>query len=190
MNLLFAAGGPLARPLEELTLTLGNNGRSHIVFGVADDEVLRKEAMAELGERLSELYTFYEFDYADAPMESLPRYCRTLPRESPRLVFAYGLDVLAAERDATAYHAALDYLNIHREDVRYAECAVVLWLDGERWSDLLERAPDFADWRQASAVFELGEGQRAERTPLGRLAVTEAESLRDQIRRFDDLMER
>ena len=189
MNPAFAEGAPLAAPLRRLEEELRGAGRSHIVLAVAEDEVVRQEVTAELGERLSGLYALHEFDFADPPLPSLPRFYRSRGGDLPPCVFAHGLEALVEPRDAEAYGQALDLLNGHREDLRLVPGAVVLWLDRRTQADVLERAPDFADWQTEGVTFALPAGQRAERTLLGRLTVAEAEDLRLEARRLEKALE-
>ncbi|MCP4616799.1 MAG: hypothetical protein GY844_10195, partial [Bradyrhizobium sp.] len=189
MNPVFEANGLFAEPFQKIFLPLRDSSRSHIVLAVADEETVRWEVTAELGERLTGAYTFFEFDHADPPEPSLPRFCRSLAREAPILVVAHGLEVLA-RRDAEAYDTALHFLNAHREDITLSPCALVLWLTTRTLADVMERAPDFADWQNAWATFALPQGERLERTALGRLPITEAEGLRLQVRRYAEMLRR
>ncbi|MCP4661507.1 MAG: NACHT domain-containing protein, partial [bacterium] len=88
------------------------------------------------------------------------------------------------------YREALHFLNAHREDLRLAPGAVLLWLTTPALGDVLEQAPDFADWQTAGATFALPPGRQIERTALGRLSITEAEELRRQIRRCEEMLAR
>ncbi len=191
MNSFFVEGQPLAAPLRKLTTVMGDNGRSHVVLAVADDDVVRREAMAELAERLSGLYSVYPFDFAEPPTRSLPRYGRSLSGDEPVCIFGYGLEDLKERSDAEeGYFAALHFLNAHREDIRNFKFSVVLWLTTSDLVDVLERAGDFADWKTTLARFELRPGCRIERSALGRLSLEEAESLRRQIRGFEEMLDR
>ncbi len=189
MNPAFADGGVLAEPLRRLRLILDDTAQTHVVLVTADDEGVRREAMAELAEQLSGRYRVAELDYGAAPLPSLPRYYRQLLDGEPVCLFAHGLERLAA-RDPDAYGEALHFLNAHREDLRLAPGAVVLWLDTPTWKDVLEKAPDFADWETGGAAFALPAGRKVERTALGRLPLREAETLRRQVRHIRDMLER
>lgn len=186
MNPAFADGSPLAQPLQRILVTMDDTSRAHVVLAVAEDEMVRREAMAELAERLSGRWTLYEFDYRRAPMASLPRFCRTLPRETPACVFAHGLEALTGE----AYDEALTLLNHHRDDFRLTGCAVVLWLTARSFHGVLERAPDFADLQNACAIFDLPTETKLEPGARGPLPIDEAEDLRDQVRRFRAMLRR
>jgi HEAT repeat protein len=189
VNPILAEAAPLAEPFERILSALQDNRRSHVVLAVTDDETVRQEVTAALGEHLSGLYSFAEYDFADAPVASLPRYYRSLTKKAPVCVVARGLEILR-EREPARYKEALHFLNAHREDVRLAPGAVVLWTTTATFADVQEQAPDFADWENAVARFELPEGTRVERTALGRLALGEAEDQRRQIRRIEEMLKR
>jgi len=189
MNEIFAPNKPLAKPMQHILLELRDSSRAHIVLTVSDNATLRCEAIAELSERLSGKYALYEFDYNSTGKLSLPRFCRTLRNELPVCVFARGLEELK-KRDEEKYETALDLLNAHREDIRETQTAVVLWLTSQTQAELLQHAPDFADWRTADVTFVLPEGWTLEETLLGRLSLTEAENLRRQARRLEEMLAR
>ncbi len=191
MNRLFASGQPLATPLRRILLDLRDTRRSHIVLAVADNPVLRREAIAEVARRLSGKYALREFDFLHTDVLSLGRFCRTAAadEEQPVCVLAHGLDALKAH-DAARYRTALELLNAHREDIRDTKTAVVLWLDAATNADVLEHAPDFADWRTASVTFDLPPDETVVETKLGALSVAEAERHRRQIRRFEEMLQR
>ena len=191
MNALFEPGGPLCEPMRQVASGFDDRGRSHIVLIRVDDAVLRQETSAELADRLSGRYALRELDYTRFDRTgpgslSLPRFCRTLPHDPPACVFGSRLEGLKRE-DAGRYEAALHFLNAHREDIRLARATVVLWLTVETYKDLWARAPDFASWRTADATFSLPDGRRAQDTPLGGVSLHEAEALRDQARRLEEM---
>ena len=186
---LFVAGAPLYEPLQRLWLDLRDTHRTHIALATAEDTIVRQEAMAALGERLSGSYTFHVFDMIDPPAESLPRFCRTLVDGGPFCVMVTGFHDLKL-RDPDAYARALHFLNTHREDVRHSGVALVLWLTQSTLGDVLEDAADFADWHTVEVTFSLPQGQRAERTALGRLSLREAESLRHQACQLEKMLGR
>jgi HEAT repeat protein len=188
MNEMFAPGGPLAEPLQQILLPLRDTGRSHIIFAVADDAKLRREVTAELAERLSGTYAFREFDFVNG-QPSLPRFCRTQHDELPICVIASGLETLR-ERDTERYEEALRLLNMHREDIRNSGAAVVLPMNSEVFSDVVRRAPDFADWLTAQTSFNPPDGRAVQVTDLGRLSITEAEALRRQARDLTEMLGR
>lgn len=189
MNKIFTPDKPLSEPMERVLLDLYDSGRSHIVLAVDDYAPLRREVMAELGERLTDRYALYEFDYARAAQLSLPRFRRTPSDELPICVFAYGLEELKRQ-DSEKYETAIDFLNAHREDIRDTKNAVILSVCSHTHADLLRCAPDFADWRTADAAFVLSDGRRVEEIALGKLSITEAEHLRRQASRFEAMLER
>ncbi len=198
MNPVFAEGAPPATALRSILARMRDTEVSHIVLAVADDDIVRQEAMAELGERLSGRYRLAELDYADPPLPSLPRYYRQLAgvppkgdkrKDPPICLFAHGLKGLKA-RQPERYEEALHYLNAHREDLRLAPGAVILWLTTACWEDVQEQAPDFADWETGGVTFALPPGQRIERTALGRLTIDEAEELRREVAGFRELLAR
>lgn len=189
MNTLFAPDKSLAEPLQRILVDLHDCTRSHIVLVTADDAILRHETAAELARQLSGQYVLYEFDYTQTDQLSLPRFCRTLPRDRPVCVFATHLEQLK-HQDQDKYETALHFLNAHREDLRLTRTTVVLWLTLQTYKDLWESAPDFADWRTTDVTFSLPEGRRVEETQLGKLSLKEAEELRHQIRRFEDILAR
>ena len=194
MNALFEPGGPLCEPMRQVASGFDDRGRSHIVLIRVDDAVLRQETSAELADRLSGRYALRELDYTRFDRTgpgslSLPRFCRTLPHDPPACVFGSRLEGLKRE-DAGRYEAALHFLNAHREDIRLARATVVLWLTIETYKDLWARAPDFASWRTADATFSLPDGRRAQDTPLGGVSLHEAEALRDQARRLEEMCSR
>jgi HEAT repeat protein len=193
VNPVFAEDGALAQPLGSLLARLHDEQASHIVLAVADDEMVRQEVTAELGERLSGSYRLEEFDFTAAPLPSLPRYYRQLAGDLPVCLFAHGLEALKAharESGGEEFEQALHYLNAHREDLRLAPGALILWLTSETWKDVQEEAPDFADWESAGVSFVVPPDQRVERTPVGRLSVKEAEDLRRQARGFREMLAR
>ncbi len=187
----FAAGGVFDEPLRRILGMLGAPNMSHLILAVADDDVVRQEATAQIGERLSGRYRFAEFDYADAPLPSLMRFYRRLSADygGPVCLFAHGLEVLKV-RGGEAYEKALHFLNAHREDLTRAHGAVFLWLTTDTWEDVLEQAPDFADWESVGVTFALPAGRRLERTALGRLSVRDAEDQRRQVERFREMLAR
>ena len=189
MNTIFTSGKPLAEPLQRILVDLHNCTRSHIVLATADDATLRRETRAELARQISGKYVLYEFDYAQTDQLSLPRFCRTLSHDRPVCVFATHLEQLK-QQDEDKYETALHFLNAHREDLRLTRTTVVLWLTLQTYKDLWESAPDFADWRTTDVTFSLPDGRRVEETPLGKLSLNEAEELRHQIRRFEDMLAR
>lgn len=189
MNCVFADDGALAEPMKRLLFVLNDNEHSHIVLAEADDEVVRQEAMAELGERLNGKYRIAEFNYARPPLPSLMRYYRQQSAKPPVCLFAYGMEVLKARRPEE-YSDALHFLNAHREDSWTAPGAVVLWLTTSTFKDVLIQAPDFSDWATSGITFALPDGERIERTALGRLSVTEAEELRHNTERFREMLSR
>ena len=187
----FEDGGIFDLPLRRILGTLRAPNLSHLALAVADDDVVRQEATAQIGDRLTGSYRFEEFDYADTPMPSLLRFYRQLSGDDgdPVCLIAHGLDVLKA-RGGEAYEEALHFLNMHREDLTLAHGAVVLWLTADTWKDVLEQAPDFADWESVSVTFELPADRRLERTALGRLSIHDAEDVRRQVRRFREMLAR
>jgi hypothetical protein len=192
MNPLFEEGRELATSFHKLGIVLRGNGRSHIVLAVADDDIVRQEAMTELAERLSGSYAVHGFDFAtlDRPTKSLPRFGRSLSANGPVSVFGYGLEELKARRGSEEdYKEALYFLNAHREDIRYSGCTVVLWLTSPVFIDVLQQAGDFADWRRAVVELELPPGCEIERSALGRLSLGEAERLRQKILSYEEMLE-
>ena len=189
MNTLFEPGKPLNEQMRQIVSGLHDRIRSHIVLVTADDSTLRREAFAELARQLSGQYVLQEFDYTTADLLSLPRFCRTLPRDRPVCVFGSHLEKLK-QQDAKRYETALHFLNAHREDIRLTRTTVVLWLTVQTYKDLWAAAPDFADWRTTDVNFSLPDGWRAQETQLGKLSLQEAEELRHQIRRFEDMLAR
>lgn len=147
----------LSGPLAPILLDLRDSSRAHIAMAIADDEVLRREAMAELRRQLSQRYRIFDLDYAGTDQLNLPRYCRSLSADLPVCIFAYGLDKLKWQSQEK-YDVALDLLNAHREDIKNSGAAVILWLTTETEDDLRRWAPDFADWSTANVTLTLSEG--------------------------------
>ena len=191
MNTIFEPGKPLNERMQQIVSGLHDHTRSHIVLVTVDDATLRREAFAELARQLSGQYVLQEFDYttAEPDLLSLPRFCRTLPHDRPVCVFGSHLEELKQE-DEEKYETALHFLNAHREDVRLTRTTVVLWLTVQTYKDLWTSAPDFADWRTTDVTFSLPDGWQAQETQLGKLFLHEAEQLRHQIRRFEDMLAR
>ncbi len=189
MNEIFAPGQALADAIEQVAGDLRDRSRSHIVFVVAESFIVRREAIAELAERLSGDYAMREFDYRRANQLSLPRFCRTLRDDLPVCVFATGLPELR-ELDREKYETALTLLNNHREDLQLSPCALILWLTQQARGDLIEQAPDFADWRTTEAALTLPSGTRIKQTPLAALPIEEAEQFRHQARRIEQMLAR
>ncbi|MBI4641765.1 MAG: hypothetical protein HY731_13800, partial [Candidatus Tectomicrobia bacterium] len=204
MNPVFVHGEPLAEPLERILLDLSDFSRAHLVIAVADDETLRCEAMADLGERLSGLCLLREFDFSEAPQRSLPRFCRTLIKQHPFCIFAHGLEKLLeradkaemegkgaeAEQARRTYDEALAFLNMHREDIALSKASVVLWITTPIYADLLSKAGDFWAWRTTDAWFELSPGAAIPQTELGQLSLEDAEDLRRQARQIEEILNR
>ena len=189
MNPLFDPGKPLNERMQQIVSGLHDRTRSHIVLVTVDDSTLRREAFAELARQLSGQYVLQEFDYTTADLLSLPRFCRTLPHDRPVCVFGSHLEQLK-QQDEESYETALHFLNAHREDIRLTQTAVVLWLTVQTYKDLWASAPDFADWRTTDVNLSLPDGWRVQETRLGKLSLQEAEELRRQIRRFEDMLAR
>ena len=63
MNPLFAEDAALAAPLRSLVARLRDTGVPHLVLAIADNDAVRQEATAEMGERLSGSYRLAEFDW-------------------------------------------------------------------------------------------------------------------------------
>jgi hypothetical protein len=188
MNKAFVNNKKLAESLQTLEFDLRDNSYAHIAFAIVDDIRLKREAVAELGERLSGKYEFYEFDFLKNPEESLPRFIRSIRRNKlPCAVFAYNLDKLKAT-DEAKYHIVINSLNAHREDIRDTKSSVVLWVNSETRADLSQYAPDFSDWRTSEASFALDNGYRIAETALGALSLIEAESLRNQAQRIEEAL--
>ncbi len=154
---------------------LRDSSRSHIVLSVINDTMLLGELMTELSEKLEENYELHKFDYTQAKQSSLPRYCRTIKGELPACIFVFGLDVLK-KHDPERYEEALHFLNAHREDIINTKCSVILWLNPEIHADILESAPDFADWGK-SVVLSLP-------------ASEEDEDMIKQAQRFEEMLSR
>ena len=86
------------------------------------------------------------------------------------------------------YETALHFLNTHREDIRLSRTSVVLWLTEQAYTDIWALAPDFADWRTTDVHFSPPDGWVPQKTRLGKLSLREAEDLRLQIRRFENML--
>lgn len=202
MNPTFAHGESLAEPLEEILLELSDFSRAHLILAVVDHETVRREAMAELGERLSGRCLLHEFDFSQPPPRSLPRFCRTLAKQHPFCVFAYGLEKLLekaeqaeregkaeeAEQAKRAYDESLAFLNMHREDIALSKASVVLWVTTATYADLLSKAGDFWAWRTADVKFELPPNVTIRPTALGQLPLEDAEDLRQQAHRIEEIL--
>ena len=191
MNTLFEPGKPLNERMQQIVSGLHDPTRSHIVLVTVDDAALRRETFAELARQLSGQYVLQEFDYTTAKPDllSLPRFCRTLPHDRPVCVFGSHLEKLK-QNDEERYETALHFLNAHREDIRLTRTTVVLWLTVQTYKDLWASAPDFADWRTTDVNLSLPDDLRVQETQLGKLSLHEAEELRHQIRRFEDMLAR
>ncbi len=204
MNPAFARGEPLAEPFERIMLALNEFSRAHLVVVIADDETLRREAIAELGARLSGRCLLRAFDFTQPPMPSLPRFCRTLARQHPFCVVAYGLEKLrekaeqedqegepeAAEQARRTYNEALAFLNMHREDIGLSKATVVLWVTTAVYADLRSQAGDFWAWHTAEVRFEPPPEVGVRPTTLGQLPLEDAEDLRRQARSIEDILAR
>ncbi len=176
--------------MQQIENALRDEERSHIVFVLVENLMLRREAIAELGERLSGQRYLREFDYAQTEQRSLPRFCRSIPRrELPVCVCAYGLEALA-DRPTDDYQTALELLNNHREDVRDSQAALILWVSSQIFQELLQQAPDFAAWRDATIELPLDCNAEIATTAIGRLTLEEAEDYRRDVRRYDEMLTR
>ena len=179
-----------ADPVQRVLLTLRDSSRSHIILAVADSPELRREGLAEVAQHLSGIYALHEFNYVDTTQPSLPRFCRTLRDTLPACVLAHGLETLQL-KNADAYRAALDLLNAHREDIRDTKTTVILLVSAATLADVLQFAPDFADWRSADVTFTLPDSAYSfAPTTLGSLSLAEAERLRAQARRYEEMLRR
>ena len=125
-------------------------------FGViACSEDLGAAAKKELVRSLSEHGKTWTVEIAlveDA--DTVPRMLARLSPAPPETVVAL------SPGEETA--AILDVLNLHRERLRTEGARFVLWLDGrEGLRSCVERAPDLYSFRDAVAVIEGAERQRA-----------------------------
>ncbi len=190
MNPVFVPGKPLNEPLERIRMALRGPEIAHIVFAVVDDETLRGEAFAEMGERLSGQFDLYEFDYRQEETRSLGRFCRSIRRRDLSVcVFAQGLETLA-KRDAAGYEEAIGLLNSHREDVRDTQTQLVFWLTEKTLGDILRDAPDFSEWRTETVTLLPPTDKRVPKSMVAQMSLREAERLRYDARQLEQRLAR
>jgi len=172
----FASGQPLAEPLEHLAVQLQLSTTGCLMIAVADDELTRREVIAELGRRLFGDVALSEFEFTSEQLSLAVHLRRLLPPTSPSAILVYGLSELPLAGRAQA----IQYLNVERETLREAGYSVVLWVNSATVPELTFKAPDFWAWKSGVCEFKLDMGREKgfELSPLARLGLSEANRLR------------
>jgi formylglycine-generating enzyme required for sulfatase activity len=179
----FAPGQPLAGPLERMVAQLQLSTTGCLIITVADDELTRREVVAELGKRLFDDVVLSEFEFTPEQLSLAVHLRRLLPPTGPSAILAYGLSELSPAERAQA----IQHLNVERETLRDAGYSVALWVDSATVPELTFKAPDFWAWRSGVCEFklDLSKERGFVPSPLARLGLAEA----DRLRRLKQLYE-
>ena len=90
----FAPGEPLVEPLERLVAQLQLSTTGCLIIAVADDELTRREVVAELGRRLFGDVALSEFEFTQEQSSLAAHLRRLLPPTRLSAILAYGLSEL------------------------------------------------------------------------------------------------
>ena len=166
--------------LKMMALQLRTDSPS-LLFVTTPDSEAETSLVNELRTWLGQGVTIVEATLSPEPIEhlSISRYLTALPKSSGQAVlFIFGLDDLSEPSRTIAIKA----MNKGRDQLRWSDYSVVVWVRPGTPPEIGNRAPDFYSWRSDVFDFEIPKDEVERQKYLSRLRLFAPTSL-DELRK-------
>lgn len=168
--------------LKMMALQLRTDSPS-LLFVTTPDSEAETSLVNELRTWLGQGVTIVEATLSPEPIEhlSISRYLTALPKSSGQAVlFVFGLDDLSEPSRTIAINA----MNKGRDQLRWSDYSVVVWVRSGTPPEIGNRAPDFYSWRSDVFDFEIPKDDAERQKYLSRLRLFAPISLNELRQRY------